>query len=757
MAEFNVIGKNSLRRFDAYPKASGQAKFCMDVVPKDALVGKILRSPHAHARIKSLDTSKAKALPGVEAVITYKDEEAKNLALMGTVDQIWIGVVRDLVPVFNDKAGWEGEDVGVALAAVSEEIAEKALQLIKDDVTWEILPKVLDAEDAMKPGAVLLHPEYEPDPGTGLDPDKNQMFYKELPQGDIEKGFSEADDSIEFTFKQPQIAHAGIERWGVIASWQGDHLTLRLNTQRPDETSLMVSRWLRMDSSRVNIDQHDMYVGGSYGHKNIGGRRYQPVAALLAKKAGRPVKILYSRKDDFSSGDCTSVSNIKVGYKNDGTITAIDIDTLFNAGQDPGGMGLWYSEMLGSHFLRADTRASVHHTATFTYTNRRPVWWIRDQQNGCAYNKGQVMDRVADALGMDPTEIYLKNLKPEEAEHSLKECTKTGKEAIGWEKKWHKPGEKTLSNGNKHGIGHYASHEWNSGAGAQTGLRITNDGSILIVAARCNVGCTEQTTYSMIVAEEMGARAEDVFMELHGPDVGIQMCQPGGSLGLSANSKCLKEAASMMKVRLIDLAAPKLGASAGELDIKDSRIYIKADPSKGLNFSEVLEPRNETLWVSAQTRTERSNFHCQQAHFAEVEVNTETGEVEVTNIALTNDVGKCIRPATVEGQQYGAFIQAIGRFLTEEEVIDTSTGVRLNPNFLDYKCPTTLEVPRLGGIKTFIKEVGREGGAWGLCGIGENDSVTGTPLLLNALYNAIGVRIDPPVTPDKVLKALGKA
>jgi CO/xanthine dehydrogenase Mo-binding subunit len=754
MAEFKFIGENSLRRFDAYPKASGQAKFCMDVVPKNALVGKILRSPYAHARIKRLDTRKAEALPGVEAVITYKDEETKKLALMGTIDQFWVEVVRDLVPVFNDRAGWEGEEVGVALAAINDEIAEEALKLI--DVEWEILPFVLDASEAMKPGAVLLHPEYDPEPITGLDPSKNQMFYKELSQGDIEKGFAEADHSIEFTVKQPQIAHAGIERWGVIASWYGDYLTLRANTQRPDETGHMISRWLRIDSSSVKVDQRDMYVGGSYGNKNIGGRRFQIVAAMLARKTGKPVKILYSRKEDFSSGDCSSVNNIKVGYKNDGTITAVDIDTLFNAGQDPGGMGLWYGIMLGSNFLREDTRASVFHKATYVYTNRRPVWWIRDQQNGCAYNKGQVMDRVADALGMDPTEIYLKNLKPKEAERSLRECTKTGKEAMGWDKKWHKPGKKTLPNGKKHGIGHYASHEWNSGARSQVGLKIANDGSVLIVGARTNVGCTEQTTYAMIVAEELGALVDDVYMSLHGSDVGIQMCSPGGSFGLSANSKSLKEAASIMKGKLIDRAAQKLAVSADELDVKDSRIYVKADPAKSLAFSEVLDPNNETLWVNAQTRTDNSNFHCQQAHFAEVEVNTETGEVEVTNIALTNDVGKCIRPATVEAQQYGAFIQAIGRFLTEEEIIDRETGVRLNPNFLDYKVPTTLEVPRISGIKTFIKEIGKEGGAWGICGVGEDCAVTGTPLLLNALYNAIGVRIEPPVTPDKVLKALGK-
>jgi len=754
MDELMIVGKNSLRRFDAYPKASGRAKFCMDVVPRDTLTGKILRSPYAHARIKRIDTSKAESLQGVEAVITYKDEETKNLALMGTVDQYWVGVVRDLVPVFNDKAGWEGEELGVALAAVNDEIAEEALRLI--DVEWELLPFVLDTDEAMKPDAVLLHPEYTPDSATGLDPDRNQMFFRELIRGDIEKGFAEADHSMEITVKQPQIAHAGIERWGVIASWKGECLTLRANTQRPEETCRMISRWLRTDSSSINVDQRDMYMGGSYGNKNIGGRRFQVIAALLARKAGRPVKILYSRKDDFSSGDCFSVSKIRIGYRNDGIITALDIDTQFNAGQDPGGMGLWYGDMLGSGFLREDTNANVRHRSKFTYTNRRPVWWIRDQQNGCAYNKGQVMDRIADTLGIDPTEIYLKNLKPKEAEPSLKECTRTGKDAIGWKRKWHKPGEKTLPNGRKHGIGYYASHEWNSGAGAQVGLKIANDGSVLIIGARPNLGCTEQTTYAMIVAEELGALVEDIHISLHGTEVGIQLCSPGGSLGLSANSKCLKEAASKMKRKLIDRAAKKLDVSADELDVKDSRIYVKADPDRNLGLSEVFDDPFETLWVRTETRTDNNNYHCQQAHFAEVEVNTETGQVEIVNVALTNDVGKCIRPATVEAQQYGAFIQAIGRFLMEEEIIDHSTGVRLNPNFLDYKIPTTLEVPRIAGIKTFIKEVGKGGGAWGSCGIGEDNAVTGTPLLLNALYNAIGVRIDPPATPDKILKALGK-
>lgn len=755
MVAFQVIGKNSLRRFDAHPKASGRAKFCMDSVPKDALVGKILRSPYAHARIQRLDVSKAEALPGVEAVITYRDEETKNLAPMGTVDQNWTGVVRDFVPVFNDRAGWEGEDVGVALAAVSEDIADKALDLI--EVEWEELPFVLGAEEALEPGAVLLHPEYASDPSTGLDPGRNQMFFREVKEGDIESGFAEADYTMEFTFTQPQIAHAGIERWGVVASWNGDDLTLRVNTQRPEETSLMVSRWLRMDSSRLNVDQRNMYIGGSYGNKNIGGRRYQPIAALLAKKAGKPVRILYSRKDDFCSGDCTSVSNIRVGYRKDGILTAIEMNTLFNAGQDPGGMALWYQGMLGSNFLRDDTGASIRHTATFAYTNRRPVWWIRDQQNIGAYNKGQVMDRVADALGMDPTEIYLKNLKNEDSRQSLAECTRAGKESIGWSGKWHKPGTKTLPNGRKHGIGHYASHEWNSGAGARVGLKVANDGSVLIIAARPNVGCSEQTTYAMIVAEELGARVEDVSMALHGTEVGIHLCSPGGSLGLSANSKCLKAAASELKGKLMDQAASQLGVSAGELDVKDGKVYVKAEPAKRLSFSEVLGDGNGTLLAIAQTRTDRSQHHCQQSHFAEVEVDPETGEVEVTNIVLTNDVGTCIRPATVEGQQYGAFIQAIGRFLMEEEVVDKSTGVRLNPNFLDYKCPTTLEVPRIGGIKTAIKEIGKEGGAWGACGVGENCAVTGTPLLLNAFYNAVGVRIDPPVTPDKILQALGKA
>jgi len=443
------------------------------------------------------------------------------------------------------------------------------------------------------------------------------------------------------------------------------------------------------------------------------------------------------------------------------------------------------------------------------WVNKGPAVAIRCEMLAPVLVQTMVMNRVAAELGMDPTEVALKNdgclghdmdwlneKKKErgfEVRDSLKECIEKGKAEFKWDELWHKPGTRKLPNGRMHGVGFTWTHEWSDSSGSgEIAIRIErSDGTATLLGMHCDNGVDAENTYCQIVADELGMRLEDVHYNPHF-DPGFHLNSPDSSSGMSVNGWVVRHAARILKQKILESAtSPSSTTQRGsyppafpnmkpeELDIKESVIFVKSDPPRQmsladfvrlmaiqgpLGYAEYLGSRyawTEPLFAYAyhvqyceyNPNNPREKF-CRQAHFMEVEVDTETGEIFVTRVVNANDVGKVINRMSCEGQQYGGSIMGMSRGKLEEIIHDPVTGVMLNGNLIDYKVATIKDVCP---ISTILVETGMGYGPYGVIGIGEDIATVVPSLLAPAVYNAIGVWIDEfPITPDEVLKALGK-
>lgn len=752
--EYSAVGREDSYRIEGYAKASGQAKFTNDVFYPDMLYAKLIRCPYGHARIKSMDTSKAEALPGVKGIIRYDDPEAGYLGL-------------------GDEAFYEGHWAGAAVCAESEEICDEALRLI--DVQWEELPFALHAEQALE-SDTKLH--------GGAAKDNVCDFGVINARGDIEQGFAEADEEIEFDWKNPICCHSVAETGCAVVAWEGDsvtghgeHVTIHHTTQ--------ALRGSQFDSYMVGLPMSrataaPCYLGGGFGHKYGDRGALVATSAIFSKKLGKPVKCGGSRSAD--QVECTDASydkaHFRVGFKKDGLITAVHIDALVSDGQGgfPGTprAGEGGTCNIGGGFNRggiwgATKIPHIVNEVTAAYTSQPKQAWMR----GTDYPEvglNMVISMVADALGMDPAEVALKNAPEYEPGvggiYSLDECIREAKERIGWDEKWHAPGAKELPNGRMHGIGFRWCEEYNGGtypenqaedAGAVEGFSIAvealPDGSIRLLGSLSDVGQGSHSAFAALAAEELGAKLEDVLFlpNMSSSDMGFTPHPWGSSTGLASTGPAVREAARKVKQMLIKRGAYFLGVNPEDCDTRDSTVYVKEEPEKALPFVACCTWARPTIAGASPFVPFVDPANNYQVTMTEVEVDPETGEVELTNAVCVNDVGKAFRPLAVNGQQYGGYIFGIGPGLIEELVFDEATGVRLNPNLLDYKIPTLLDCPP---IDCCIEEIGSGAGVYGSVGIGENVfSRVNFPI---AIYNAIGKWIDLPITPDKVLKALGK-
>ncbi|MBA7574656.1 4-hydroxybenzoyl-CoA reductase subunit alpha [subsurface metagenome] len=498
----------------------------------------------------------------------------------------------------------------------------------------------------------------------------------------------------------------------------------------------------------------------------------------------------------------------KAGAKLDGTITAVK------------GRAVFVNQVMTvfgfvKHLVENTKIPNIYGKTEAVWVNKGPTTATRCEQNSNCYSLNEVFSHVADALGLDPVEVALKNdgakghdmtwLNEQKAKlgfqvkDSLKECVEKGKAAIGWDEKWHLPGTKRLPNGKMHGLGFTWTHEWDdSGGTSEIAIRIErNDGTATILGCRSDIGVNAETAYCQVAADELGMRVEDVNYKAQ-IDAGFFAMTPDTSTNMSVNGFAVRNAARLLKRQILEAATSprgvtQLGSAPAafpgkkpeDFDIKDSVIYEKANPSNRKTLAElarfagaqgpISSPKGEPFrfgqpylqytytqplfahaWqVQMGTYGDVRLRFCRQAHFMEVEVDEETGEVEVKKVVTVNDVGRVINWEGCEGQQYGGAYMGIGRGRSEEVVHDPQTGVMLNGNLLNYKIPTMLDI---GSIDTILVETGMGYGPYGLVGIGE-DVATVTPTLIGlAVQNAIGKWVDDfPTTPDKVLKALGRA
>jgi xanthine dehydrogenase molybdenum-binding subunit len=780
---YTYIGKRGVRRIDGCAKASGKAVYTRDVQVPGMLYAKVMRSPYAHAKILSMDTRKAESLPGVRGILRYDDPEIKGRKLNGSVGgpdrmagQFSGFALKPESVILAEEAWFEGQAVGAVVAADSEEIAKEALRRI--EVKWAELPFILDQEEALKPEApVLLH---------GAESNKLKDFRGEyIEKGDVEKGFREADKIIEFKASRKAHLWAGAEMPSVIVRWTENRLELWNHVQQPYAVKILLSEQLDIPLNQITM--YTPYQGCSFGERcnpadfSINGMN--TMAVIMAKKTGRPVKLLFDRAEKFygESSDMM-VGYFKVGAKKDGTITAVYMKNIFAV--------FWCCPGV-EHFIENTRIPNLKCHVIPVDVSRAPAWWDRCEQLPNALCLTLVFDHVAAELRLDPTLVALKNdgceghgmnwLSKQKKDHgfpdrdSLKECIEAGKKAINWDKKWHPPGQKKLPNGKMHGIGFTWDHEWDDTRGTgSAAVWIESDGTASIVAHHPEFGVNPWTTYCQIVADELGVPVEDVTIKPFNGDQIFALMSPDGSCNLCSNGFVVRKAARKARAILLDLALNHFeGLTVEDLDIRERYVFEKANPANKKSIKDIAvlampmhnavgtwtEPpivgwawHQHGIWGDAM-ETGRPRF-CRQAHFMEVEVDIETGQVEVTKVVNVNDVGKAISPESVEGQMYGGTYMGVGRALTEEMVWDPQTGVLLNRNLLDYKFATISDCP---AANTVIVETEMGHGPYGAVGVGE-DVATVIPALLGpAVYNAIGVWVDDfPITPDKILKALGK-
>ncbi|MFQ6039279.1 MAG: xanthine dehydrogenase family protein molybdopterin-binding subunit [Candidatus Poribacteria bacterium] len=690
--KLSIVG-HRVPRLEGADKVTGRAKYTYDVNLPGMLYGAVLRCPHPHARIARVDTSQAEQMEDVKAVQHYEGQTAC----------------------------FAGDEVA-AVAAVSNEIAEDALSLI--EVEYEELPFVVDVEEAMKSDAP-----------KALETDSNIRETRTNEEGDVEEGFEESDAIVEATYSAPVIAHVCAEVHGAVAKWDGDNLTVWTSTQGVVGVRDGLQWHFDLPEGKVRvITQH---MGGGFGSK-FGAQSYDIIAAELAKKAGAPVKLTLTRKDEFlCAGNRPSLTaHIKAGAKKSGALTAFQMEAY-----GTGGVGGAGSSPLPYIYRASDVKTSQ----ADVNINAGPACAMRAPGHPPAsFAMESLMDELAEQLDIDPLDFRRAN-DEDEIRHQQYAL---GAERIGWERRNKVPG--SGEGVKKRGIGVGCSI-WGGGGGPGTQARVEihPDGEVKVMTASQDLGTGTRTIIAQVAAEELGLRVEDITSL-----IGDSRYPPSGASGGSTTAACvtpaIKATVADAKRELFALVAPMLEAAPEELIAEDGKIYVKDNPKLGVSWHEATAKLAEPIVAIGGWVEGLSGSGVTGVQFAEVEVDTEMGEVNVLKIVALHDCGLPVNRLTVESQIIGGVMMGLGYALTEERFMDSQTGRMNNPSLLYYKVPGSMETPKIEPI--ILGNPDR-----GVIGIGEPPTIPTAAAIANAVYNAIGVRIRSlPITPDKILTALAE-
>lgn len=753
--EYNVIGTRPIRH-DGWDKVTGRARYGADVHLPGMLFGKILRSPFAHAIIKKIDTSKALQLEGVEAVITGNDlpDISPRIAAQeegGTTN--WGFVTRNVMA--REKALYSGHAVA-AVVATSAHIADEALELI--EVEYEQLPHVLNALDAMKDDAPILHERLIPRNSPGMvgwgeaptENATNVANHFEHKLGDIDDGFKQADIIVDREFHTKRVHQGYIEPHSATVMWGTDgYLTVWTSTQQLFGVRDHVAAILDLPTSRVKVIP--MEIGGGFGGKGQGGVLLEPVAAVLSQKTGKPVKISMTRTEVFVGSGPTSSADmrVKIGVTKDGKITAAEAHLIYEAGAFPGssvGGGarcMFAPYDIPNGYIEAfDVLANTQKVAAY----RAPGAPM------AAFAVEQVLDEIAQKLSMDPVELRLVNA----AREGVRQITgpvfgKIGGietlEAVKNHPHWSDPLE-----GPNRGRG-MAFGFWGNGSGPASAIASVNpDGTISLVQGAPDIGGS-RTVQAMHVAEALGIAAEEVRPSVGDTDsIGYTTGAGGSGVAQKSGTACYM-AAQDVKQQMIQRAAKIWEVPADEVEYVSGVVQSKSDPELKLSFKDLAARLNAT----GGPIQGRANLNpggagpTFAAHIVDVEVDPETGKVQVLRVTAIQDAGKAIHPSYVEGQVQGGTVQGIGWALNEEYFYGNN-GQMVNASFLDYRMPTSLDLPM---IDTVLVEIANPGHPFGLRGVGEVTLVPVMAAVANAVQQATGVRMDSlPMSPGNILEAV---
>ncbi len=740
----SVIGQSVPRR-DLTGKLTGDAQYAADVQLPGMLVGKILRSPHAHARVVSVDTAAASELPGVHAIVTPFDVPDGNIA--------------PDVAILETEVRFVGDEVA-AVAAEDEFIAERALELM--EVEYQPLPFVTDSREAIEPGAPHVHA------GGNLVGGEPIV----LERGNVEEGFAEADIIVEDSFSTPAHSGAALEPRVAVASWEGDNLTVWKSTRGVHQDQLLLSLALGIPRDSVRVIGGAM--GAGYGNKDE--TRLSVITAVVAQRAGRPVKIEATREEEIVAGRHRhgTYTTVKMGVKSDGTVTAVHAVTIMDTGAYlSSGPGVVRRAGQGALYLYRC--ANVRYDGYLTYTNTPSGGSYRAlgaPQGHFALEL--IADRAARAVGMDPVEFRLKNHVGPEGQpgerttpaneiidtqpleggipfssNGLRECIERGAEAFGWDD-YTPASEGNLKRGKGMAILIYRG---GPGGRSNARMRFEVDGSFAMVSGVMDVGEGSATVLTQIAAEALGVGYDQVSETLGDSALTPEAPITAGSTVTFSAGLAVKQAADDLRARLLSTASDVLDLPQADLELDSSGIVSQS--GRRLSFAELAE-RTGTVEVEASISPGSTDYIVNSfgAHFAEVEVDTDTGAVRVLRYVAAHDSGRILNPQLAVNQVEGAVSQMLGFTLTEQMLTDPGHGVTLNASFLEHKSPTILEYP---DVEVIFADVVDPIGPYGAKALGEPPSVGVAPAVVSAIRDATGVEVrDLPATPDRILNLLAE-
>jgi xanthine dehydrogenase molybdenum-binding subunit len=746
-----IIG-HSVKRVDLLGKVTGAAQYAGDIQLPGMLHARTLRCKVAHANIRRIDTTRALALAGVKAVLTH--ENVPRVLHAGSPHPRSSSLAADQY-ILDRKVRYWGEGVAV-VAATTEEIAEAALDLI--EVDYKPLPAVFTVEDALAPGAPLLH-EVGPGGNLVIPPFR-------VTRGDVERGFGEADLIVEGEYEGGRPTPAYMEPNVCVCQWDGNgRLTVQLSTQ----TAFMVRGimaevlGLPLHQVRVLVD----HMGGGFGAKQD---LFQSefLCALLARQTRRPVRLEYTREETFLGGRSRHPAKVwlKQGFRKDGSITARQARLVFNSGAyGSHGPGV---TIVGTSSLTSLYRCdNVDLEGRCVYTNSPIAGAYRGYGVVQAYYALDIqLEEAAQQLGMDAAELKLKNavsagdLAPSGHSivgHGLEDCIRRGMHEVNWPALRAAPRQARGALRTGWGMGcemHGSSAYPGIKEQGNAIVKLNEDGTAVLMTGTAGLGTGAHTALAQIVAEELGLNFEDVHV-VHG-DTDVVPWDIGAFASHTTymGGRASQMAAAEVKRQLLARAAELLQSPPDQLRICGGLITA-IDSARSITVHDAVAARKG---VPAAQFVGTATYHPTKsysfaAHFVQVQVDTETGQISVLQVVPVHEIGKVIHPVAAAGQIEGGIQQGIGHTLYEDYQIDLKTGRSLNANFVDYKMPLAMDMPP---IRTVILETAPDpGGPFGAKGVGEDPIIAIGPAIANAVFDAIGVRFRHyPIKPEQVLQAL---
>lgn len=753
MTKYETIGK-AIPRVDGIAQVTGQAEYCADIHLKGMLYGKILRSPHPHAKIKHIDVSRAKRLAGVRAVITGRD----------TLGVKYGPFRSDEYPLAIDKARFAGDEIA-AVAADSRDIAEEALDLI--DVDYEVLPAVFDPFEAMASGAPQIHDDVE-----------NNIAYASIFQWGqpVEGLMGQCDVILEDRFKTHSQVHSYMEPHCSVATWdRKGNIVLWTSTQGPYYLKLDLVKTLGIPEDKLRIIKPS--VGGGFGGKRD---LIEPsfCAILLSRFSGRPVKVEYTREEEYTVARHRHPMNIqlKVGARKDGKLIFFDCKNVVDNGafNSRGPAITFYAGQALASLYRVQ---GVRYDCKLVYTNTTAGGAFRGFGNlQMRFALESMIEMVAEKIALDPVDLRMANIvgpgettldKKRITSCGLEECIQRVAESSGWREKRGAP--KYLR-----GLG-MACYDYVSGFRAffphdssSASVKINDDGSVNLFTGASDIGQGSDTVLCQIVAEVLGIGIDQVKIVAADTDITPMDLGSYGSRVTFIAGNAVRLAAKEARDRLAKVVADELEALPEDIQFRKNRIFVEGSPGVGFAFAEAakLALNKEGLIVmgrgSYDPPSELINLKTGEgqvspsysygAQVAEVAIDPETGRVAVLKVYSATDCGFALNPLSIKGQAEGSVVCAMGMTLYERPYYDS--GRVLNPSFLDYRVPTSMEIPEIDSA--LVETIDPEG-PFGAKGVSEGYQVPGAPAIANAIYNATGIRIrEVPLNPETIIKGLKK-